>query len=109
VTRLKAKLGHGNSKNASICARLSELRKAVTASVLQIAITERDQRLLALQDMWDRVRAAIVARSGSGYSRQCIGNKHKDFDNVSNSVSERTVARLWRGMAAHFSRTGLKL
>jgi hypothetical protein len=34
----------------SVCARIQELRRTVTATVLQLAIAERDNRLLALQE-----------------------------------------------------------
>jgi hypothetical protein len=44
--------------NATICARLQELRNAITASFLQLAIIERDQRLIALQERWDGLRQA---------------------------------------------------
>jgi hypothetical protein len=46
------------------CARL---RALVTSAFIQLAITERDQRLLALQDRWDRVRQAVIARSAGDY------------------------------------------
>jgi hypothetical protein len=34
-----------------------------------LAITERDQRLTAIQDRWDRLREAIVARAAGDYKR----------------------------------------
>jgi len=36
---------------------------------LESAITERDQRLMAIQDRWDRLREAIVARAARDYKR----------------------------------------
>jgi hypothetical protein len=47
--------------NATICTRLQALRSAMTASFLQLAITERDQRLIALQECWDGLRQARLA------------------------------------------------
>jgi hypothetical protein len=35
---------------------------------VQLAITERDQRLIALQDRWDSVRAAKVALANEDYA-----------------------------------------
>jgi len=55
-------------KNASVCARLQEARSALSATCLQLAVIDRDQRLLAIQDRWDRVRTAVVARSTGDYA-----------------------------------------
>jgi hypothetical protein len=45
-------------KTDAVLRRVNELRQALTASVLQLAITERAERLLALQDRWDALREA---------------------------------------------------
>lgn len=63
-----AGIGARLRQNATICTRLDELRKAVTATLVQLAITERAERLVALQDRWDRVRTAIEARSREDYA-----------------------------------------
>jgi phage terminase small subunit len=54
-------------QNATICTRLAELRQAVTASVLQLAITERTERLIALQERWDALREAKAALAREDY------------------------------------------
>jgi hypothetical protein len=58
---------------ASVCSRIAELKRLVcnntTQKFLELAITERDQRLTAIQDRWDRLREAIVARAASDYKR----------------------------------------
>jgi hypothetical protein len=41
--------------------RLQELRTLVTGAFVQLAITERDQRLIALQERWDGLRQARLA------------------------------------------------
>ena len=55
--------------NATVMQRLRELRTPVHQSFVQLAITERDQRLIALQERWDGcgkperlVRLAITPR-----------------------------------------------
>jgi hypothetical protein len=45
-------------KTDAVLCRVNELRQAVTASVLQLAITERNERLIALQEQWDALREA---------------------------------------------------
>ena len=45
-------------QNAAVMQRLQELRTLVTGAFVQVAITERDQRLIALQDRWDALRQA---------------------------------------------------
>jgi len=58
-------------KNPQVCTRLAELRKAVEpileAAIVKLIVTERFQRLAAIQDRWDRVRAAINARAREDY------------------------------------------
>jgi hypothetical protein len=60
-------------KDASVCSRIAELKQLVcintTQKFLELAITERDQRLMAIQDRWDRLREAIVARAAGDYKR----------------------------------------
>jgi phage terminase small subunit len=49
-------------KNPQVCARLAELRKAVEpifeAAIVKLIVTERFQRLEAIQDRWDALREA---------------------------------------------------
>jgi phage terminase small subunit len=47
-------------QNATIMQRLQGLRTLVTSAYVELAITERDQRLLALQDRWDALRQAAI-------------------------------------------------
>jgi len=54
--------------NPNVRSRLDELRAENLAQYLQLVITESEQRLLALQDRWDRVRKAIDARSVGDYA-----------------------------------------
>ena len=54
--------------NPNVRSRLAELRAENSTQFSQLAVTERDQRLLALQDRWDRVRKAIEARSVGDYA-----------------------------------------
>jgi phage terminase small subunit len=60
-------------RSASVCSRIAELRQLVCNNTMQrfleLAITERDQRLMAIQDRWDRLREAIVARAAGDYKR----------------------------------------
>jgi hypothetical protein len=60
-------------QDATICDRVAELKQLVcsntTQTFLELAITERDQRLMAIQDRWDRLREAIVARAAGDYKR----------------------------------------
>jgi hypothetical protein len=48
--------------------RIQELRTLVTSAFVELAITERDQRLLALQDRWDSLRQAKVAIANNDYA-----------------------------------------
>ena len=47
-------------KNPQVCARLAELQKAIAplveAAIIKLAVTERLQRLVAIQDRWDALR-----------------------------------------------------
>jgi hypothetical protein len=58
-------------RNASVCSRIAELKQLVcnntTQRFLELAIAERDQRLMAIQDRWDRLREAILARAVGDY------------------------------------------
>ena len=60
-------------QDATICGRVAELKQLVcnntTQKFLELAITERDQPLMAIQDRWDRLREAIVARAAGDYKR----------------------------------------
>jgi hypothetical protein len=47
---------------------VNELRQALTASVLQLAITERTERLIALQERWDSLREAKAALANEDYT-----------------------------------------
>ena len=53
--------------NADVRSRVSELRQEIESSFVRLQITERLQRLEAIQDRWDRVRAAIDARAREDY------------------------------------------
>jgi hypothetical protein len=48
--------------------RLQELRTLVTSAFVQLAITERDQRLIALQERWDGLRQARAAFAAGDYA-----------------------------------------
>jgi phage terminase small subunit len=58
-------------KNPQVCTRLAELRKAVEPileeAIVKLIVTERLERLVAIQDRWDRVRTAINARAREDY------------------------------------------
>ena len=60
-------------KDASVCSRITELKQLVcnntTQRFLELAITERDQRLTAIQDRWNSLREAIDARAAGDYKR----------------------------------------
>jgi len=60
-------------RSASVCSRIAELKQLVcnntTETFLELAITEREQRLMAIQDRWDRLREAIVARAAGDHKR----------------------------------------
>ena len=60
-------------QDATICDRVAELKQLVcnntTQRFLELALTELDQRLMAIQDRWDRLRAAIVARAAGDHKR----------------------------------------
>jgi hypothetical protein len=53
--------------NADVRSRVSELRQEIESSFVRLQIAERLQRLEAIQDRWDRVRAAITARAREDY------------------------------------------
>jgi hypothetical protein len=55
-------------KTDAVLRSVNELRQAVTASVLQLAITERNQRLIALQERWDALREAKAALAREDYA-----------------------------------------
>ena len=54
-------------KNALVCARLQELRAQLATHFQQLAVWERDQRLLALQERFDGLRKARLARAAGDY------------------------------------------
>jgi len=60
-------------RSASVCSRVAELKQLVcnntTQRFVELAITEREQRLMAIQDRWDRLREAIVARAAGDHKR----------------------------------------
>jgi phage terminase small subunit len=47
--------------NAAVRSRIAELRAENSAEFLQLAVTEREQRLLALQERFDGLRQARAA------------------------------------------------
>jgi len=47
--------------------RIQELRTLVTSAFVQLAVCERDQRLLALQERFDGLRQARLARAAGDY------------------------------------------
>jgi phage terminase small subunit len=55
-------------KTDAVLCRVNELRQAVTATVLQLAITERNERLIALQERWDALREARAALAREDYA-----------------------------------------
>jgi hypothetical protein len=48
-------------RDDSVSSRINELRNASAASFLQLAVTDREQRLLALQERFDGLRQAWLA------------------------------------------------
>lgn len=52
-------------KNAEICSRLLEIREAISANTIQLEISDRNARVKALQDRWDRLRRVIDERATS--------------------------------------------
>jgi hypothetical protein len=48
--------------------RLQELRTLVTSAFVQLAITEREQRLIALQERWGGLRQARAAIAAGDYA-----------------------------------------
>ena len=58
-------------KNPQVCTRLAELRKAVEPileqELVKLLVAERLHRIEAIQDRWDRVRAAINAHAREDY------------------------------------------
>jgi phage terminase small subunit len=55
-------------KTDAVLCRVNELRQAVNATVLQLAITERNERLIALQERWDALREAQAALAREDYA-----------------------------------------
>jgi hypothetical protein len=55
-------------QNATIMQRLQELRTLVTSAFVPLAITERDQRLIALQERWDGLRQARAPFAAGDYA-----------------------------------------
>jgi hypothetical protein len=55
--------------NVDVCSRVAELRQALSQNFIQLKITERDERLKALQHRWDAVREAMAARGAGDYVR----------------------------------------
>jgi phage terminase small subunit len=53
--------------NADVRSRIAELRAENSAEFLQLAVTERGQRLLALQERFDGLRQARLARAAGDY------------------------------------------
>ena len=56
--------------NPNVRSRLAELRAENLAQYLQLVdlmVTDREQRLLAIQDRWERVRRAIICRANDDY------------------------------------------
>jgi phage terminase small subunit len=53
--------------NADVRSRIGELRAENSAEFLQLAVTEREQRLLALQERFDGLRQARLARAAGDY------------------------------------------
>jgi hypothetical protein len=47
--------------------RVNELRAAVVVTIVQLAITERNERLIALQERWDALREAKAALAREDY------------------------------------------
>src|SRR5215470_9917193 len=48
-------------RDASVSSRVAELRNELAANFLPLQITERDQRLVALQERWEGLRKARLA------------------------------------------------
>jgi len=55
--------------NAEVRSRVSELRREIESSYIQLQITERDERLKADQERWGGMREVIQARKTGDYSR----------------------------------------
>jgi len=53
--------------NADVRSRVSELGQEIESSFVRLQIAERLHRLEAIQDRWDRVRAAVEARAREDY------------------------------------------
>jgi phage terminase small subunit len=53
--------------NADVRSRIAELRAENSAEFLQLAVTEREQRLLAIQERFDGLRQARLARAAGDY------------------------------------------
>jgi hypothetical protein len=54
-------------RNDSVSSRVNEPRNAGAASFLQLQITDREQRLLAIQGRWDSLRQAKVALANNDF------------------------------------------
>ena len=54
-------------QKAEVMQRIQELRTLVTSAFVQLAVCERDQRLLALQERFDGLRQARLARAAGDY------------------------------------------
>src|SRR5438477_7947629 len=61
--------------NAVVCSRLVELQTAISAEFIQLEISNRNARIQALQEIWDRGRRLIDARAEGpgGHSRRQHG------------------------------------
>ena len=57
---------------------------ALTSAVVQLAITERDQRLLALQDRWDRVTIEKRAAIETGQEQENVA--------ITGNISSKSIA-----------------
>ena len=54
-------------QNAAVMQRIQELRTLVTSAFVSLAVCERDQRLLSLQERFDGLRQARLARAAGDY------------------------------------------
>jgi len=54
-------------QKAEVMQRIQELRTLVTSAFVQLTVCERDQRLLALQERFDGLRQARLARAAGDY------------------------------------------
>ena len=65
---LMVSAGSNLQRNAAVMQRLRELRTLVTSAFVQLAITGRDQRLIALQERWDGLRQTRAAIAAGDYA-----------------------------------------